>query len=532
MFARIANILGWAGVALVLAAFALWLLQPLRTGLRQGLALAGLACILVYILSQWREIADSFRGKQARYGSLSAISIVVVLAILVGINYVARRQHKRWDLTASKEYTLSDQTRRVVQDLKQPLRLIAFARELQMQPFRDRLQEYQFLSRQVQVEYIDPERQPALARKYQIQSLGTIVVEHQGRVERVTGTSEQDLTNAIVKAVQGQEKKVYFVSGHGEHDPTSADERTGYNAISEALRRDNFGVESLPLLQNLQIPADASVLVVAGPTTDFLPPEIEALKGYLAKGGKLMLLLDPTFGADAKPLPNLVALAKEWGIEVGNDVVVDTNPVGRLLGLGPDSPIAVPPYPAHPITERFRLSTAFPLVRSITPAATPPAGRSPQGFASTGPSSWAETDLAAISEQKPVGFDEASDRRGPVTVAAAVSAPVADANPAPASPPPGQDAPPRPETRIVVFGDSDFAANVAVGIEGNGDLFLNAVNWLAQQESLIAIRPRQPDDRRVTLTEAQQYWVWIFSILLLPGAVIAAGVYSWWRRRG
>ena len=120
----------------------------------------------------------------------------------------------------------------------------------------------------MQVEYIDPDKQPALARQYQIQSYGTIAVEHQGRIERVTGTGEQEITNAIIKAVQGQQRKIYFVAGHGEHDPASADERDGYNAIAEALKRDNFLVESLPLLQKLDIPADAAALVIAGPTSD------------------------------------------------------------------------------------------------------------------------------------------------------------------------------------------------------------------------------------------------------------------------
>jgi ABC-type uncharacterized transport system involved in gliding motility auxiliary subunit len=531
MFARIANILGWFGVALVFAAVAARFLRPEMMNLWWWLAISGLVAILVYVLSQWREIVAAFSGRQGRYGTLSLVSVIVVLGILVGINYIAQRQNKRWDLTASQEFTLSDQTRKVIQNLKQPLKLIVFEREERMAPFRDRLGEYTYTSKNLQVEYIDPDKQPAMARQYQIQNYGTVAVEHQGRTERVTGTSEQDITNAIIKAVQGQQRKVYFVTGHGEHDPGSSDERAGYSAISEALKRDNFLVESLPLLQKLDIPADAAALVVAGPTTDLLQPELDALRKYVGRGGKLMLLVDPVIGPNAKPLSNLVAFAAEWGIEIADNIVVDPNPVGQLLGLGPDSPVAGPPYPAHAITERFRLNTAYPLVRSVLPATTAPPGRTAQTIVNSGPSAWGETDLKALTERRPVKFDEGADRQGPVSLAAAVSAPAADAaTPTPAAA--GAEAPPKPESRVAVFGDSDFAANLGIGIEGNADLFLNTVNWLVQQENLIAIRPKQPDDRRVTLTAEQQQWVAWFSVLLLPGAVIAAGVYTWWRRRG
>ncbi len=533
MFARIANILGWIGVALVFGAVAARFLRPQQMDLWWWLAISGLVAILVYVLSQWREIAATFTRRQARYGTLSLVSVAVVGAILVGINYIAQRQNKRWDLTASQEFTLSDQTRKVIQELKQPLKLVVFEREERMAPFRDRLGEYTYTSKNVQVEYIDPDKQPALARQYQIQSYGTIAVEHQGRIERVTGTGEQEITNAIIKAVQGQQRKIYFVAGHGEHDPASADERTGYNAIAEALKRDNFLVESLPLLQKLDIPADAAALVIAGPTSDLLQPELDALRKYLGRGGKLLLLIDPVIGPEAKALANLVSFAAEWGIEIGNNVVVDPNPVGQLLGLGPDSPIAGPPYPGHAITERFRLNTAYPLVRSVSPATTAPAGRTAQTIVNSGPSSWGETDLKAITARQPVKPDDGVDKTGPVPLAAVVSVTAPDA-PAPPAAKPGSTEPPapKPETRVAVFGDSDFAANLGINIEGNADLFLNTVNWLVQQENLIAIRPKQPDDRRVTLTAEQQRWVAWFSVLLLPGAVIATGVYTWWRRRG
>ena len=484
MFGRIANILGWAGVALVLAGVATWLFRDDLVTLRQGFALAGLACILLYAASQWREMAATFARRPARYGTLAVVSVVVVLGLLIGLNYLAEKYNKRWDLTASRDFTLSDQTRRVVASLKEPLHLLVFGLAEDMQPFRDRLAEYGQLSDKVKVEYIDLNKDPALARQYQIQTRGTIVVEYQKRIERVTSTTnEQEITNAIIKAVQGLQRKLYFVTGHGEKDPGSSDERAGYNSANAALQRDNYSVETLALAQQPEVPADAAALVIAGPTRDYLAPELESLRHYLNKGGKALIMLDPPDTADAPPLTGLVALAAEWGIDVGNNVVVDQSSIGQAVGRGPGAPVVVT-YPGHPITDRFRYMTLFPLARSVTPATSGPR----------------------------------------------------NAQPLPMTPPkPGQspaDEPKRPETRIVVLGDSDFAANEAIAFEGNSNLFVNILNWISEQENLIAIRPKAPDDRRVTMTEDQMRLVAWLSLIFVPGAVFAIGVYTWWRRRG
>ena len=232
--------------------------------------------------ARWRA---TFAKRPARYGALAVVSVVVVLALLVGLNYLAEKYNKRWDLTASRDFTLSDQTRRVIASLKEPLRLLVFGLAEDMQPFRDRLAEYSYLSDKVKVEYIDLNKDPALARQYQIQTRGTIVVEYQKRVERVTSTTnEQEITNAIIKAVQGLQRKLYFVTGHGEKDPGSSDERTGYNSANAALQRDNYTVETLALAQQPDVPADAAAVVIAGPTRDYLAARDRVAAPLLEQG--------------------------------------------------------------------------------------------------------------------------------------------------------------------------------------------------------------------------------------------------------
>ncbi len=380
------------------------------------------------------------------------------------------------------------------------------------------------------VEYIDADRRPALVKQYGVQAYGTVVFDYKGRTERTTSDTEQDLTNALIKVTTGQQKKIYFVQGHGERDTVSG-ERTGYNAITSALGQDNFTVEKLVLAQQGKVPDDASVIVIANPNLDYFPGEIDAIRAHLAKGGKLLALIDPPDKAGTV-LPNLSALLHEWGFTLGNDMVVDASGLGRLIGTDASVPLAAS-YPGHPITDRFSVLTAYPLARSVTPVTGGVNGHNPQAFIETGPNSWAEMDIAKVEASGEVELEEnRGDKKGPISVAAAVSAAAAAAS-EPAAKPAGDTGaePPKPETRVVVVGDSDFASNSGINIGGNSDMFLNMVNWLAQQETLISIRAKPQDDRRLTLNADQQRRINWFALLVVPGIILGTGIYTWWRGR-
>ncbi|MEW6320086.1 MAG: DUF4350 domain-containing protein [Acidobacteriota bacterium] len=527
---RIFGAIGWVGTGLVFAAVAVRFLRPEWLQYAQWAAWAGLACVLVYIAGQWRDIAAFYQGRGARYGTLSIVGILTVLGILVAVNYLATRHNKRWDLTANQVFSLSEQTVKVLQSLDAPVKFTVYDREAEFDRFRDRLDEYVYHSPNVTAEYVDIDRQPTRARQAQVQSYGTIVVEYKDRVERVTTLGEQEITNALIKAVTGAERAVYFTQGHGEKD-TAASDRDGYSTVAQALGRDNYKVEKLVLAQVGEVPENATVVVVAGPRTDFLQPEIDALSRYVDRGGKVLVLLDPPEPSGARPLPNLEGFLRTWAIDVGGDVVLDASGIGQLLGTDASVPVAAN-YPSHPISEGFNLMTAFPLARSVRPVEGGVSGRFAQPLVETSPKSWAETDLASLAGKGEIRYDEGADRQGPITLGVAVSASAANP-PAPAgnqTPEAPADAP-KPESRVVAIGDSDFAANYGIGIQGNRDFFMNAVNWLAQQENLIAIRPREPQDRRITLTADQSQRIMLLSLLVIPGLVFAAGAYTWWRRR-
>lgn len=525
MFKKIGGIIGWAGTAAVFAAVAARFARPEWQQYSYWGAWIGLGCILVYAASQWQEIAAAFLRRQTRLGTASVVSIVAVLGILVAVNYIGARQTKRWDLTAGGQYTLSDQTKQVLQKLDAPLQIRVFDQASGLDRFKDRLREYAYVSKQVSVEYVDADRKPTLTRQYNVQTYGTVVFEYKNRTERVTGDSEQDLTNTIIRTVTGTRRKVYFTAGHGEHDLMSA-ERTGYSTAKSALESENYAVAALALIQTGAVPDDAAAVVVAGPTTDLLQPEIDALKAYLAKGGKLLLLIDPPAKAADSDLAGLHALAQDWGIQIGRNVVVDASGIGRLIGTDESVPVASS-YPGHPITERFTVLTAYPLARSVTPLPEGTNGRVAQSFVTTGERSWAETDIEQLMKSGEVTLDlKKGDQRGPISIAAATTAP------APAAPraDPG-DQVKTPESRVAVVGDSDFVSNYAISIQGNRDLVMNTIGWLTQQENLIAIRPKEAGDSRLTMTADQSRRMAWLALFLIPGAIFAMGVRTWWRRR-
>ena len=527
MMNRILSLIGWLGTAMVFVAVAIRFGYPAKEQWAYYLAWGGLVCVLAYTLGQWREIAKVFARRQARYGTLMGVSILVVLGILVAINYIGSKQNKRWDLTANKQFSLSDQSRNVVAKLDSPMQVQVFAQEPQFPRYQERIKEYEYASSKISTEYIDPEKKPSVAKQNNIDRMPTIVFNYKGRSERVNADGEQDLTNAIIKVVSGQQRKVYFTQGHGERDTTSS-ERDGYNTIASALGRENYGVEKLTIAQQGSVPDDASVVVVAGPRTDFFAPEVEALKKYLDRQGKLLLELDPPDKLDSPPLTNLIALAHDWGIQVGNNIVVDVSGMGRLIGTDASVPVVAPPYPSHAIAQRLSLLTAFPLAREASPVSGGVNGHVAQSFIETGPRSWAETDLKSLMTTGAVSLDESKgDKKGPIPLGSAVSAAATPATP----PKPGEPDAPKPETRVAVIGDSDFAANGTLGVPGNRDLFMNTIGWLSQQDNLISIRPKDADDRRITLTATQESNIFWLSLLIIPGFIFGAGVMTWFKRR-
>src|SRR5215475_128609 len=478
-----------------------------------------------------RTLRQAFNWRTLKYGSHASLFTVIVLAVVFILYNLAVQHNRRFDVTQAKRFTLAEQSIKLLRGLPYPIKVIGFysLAERDCEMFTDLLKQYTQNTDKLSYEVIDPDRQPAIAKQYDITAYNTVVVEGNGKKEKISRVDEAALTNAILKVTRNTKKVVYFVTGHGEPALTDSD-RTGYSVAKQALEEQNYTVQELVLARQPQVPDDAAVVIVAGPRRDLLESETEALSTFLGRGGHLLVMLDP------EAVPDLVAFVKRYGIEVGNDVVIETNPLGRLIGGDYLMPVVMT-YEPHAITKELgNVMTIFPVVRSVQVAKELPPGITAQGLAMTSTESWAETDLKAMHEGH-VAFDPDSDRRGPISIAvvatinAAKPGTSASTSESSEQSEPEKSATPR-AARLVVFGDSEFANNSLFPVQGNGNLFLNTVSWLAEEEDLIAIRPRKGGGSGpVMLTAAQAPLIFWLPVVLLPLGVLGSGAVVFARRK-
>jgi ABC-type uncharacterized transport system involved in gliding motility auxiliary subunit len=527
--------IAWAGTVLVaLAVGRFAALDPAWDTYLRWVAVAGLACAAIYGVMSRRERHAGF-VPVTEHRRLFMPVVAAVMAFAVLLNIVAARYAGRWDVTADQMFALAPETRAALRSLEAPMRVRLFAPAEEAGAYRDRLQEYAEASPRVAIEYVDVEAEPTLAAYYGIESYGTAVVEYDGRVELVAASSEQEFANAVIRLREGRTRKVYFTIGHAERD-TASTERVGYSGIAAALTRENFLVETINFTERSDVPADATLVVVAGPRADFLRVELDGLRRFLEKGGGVLFLVDPfedlkryitesglaLFMMDPESvsatgeLRNLTAFLRSQGAEIGNDVVVDQSQMGQFIGTDASVPVAAR-YPAHPVTETLSSLSAYPMARSVSPA--PASGRTVSPIIETSEQTWAETDIRQLGAGRLSLDADQGDRPGPITLGLAVSSPAS----------PAAGAAPGREARIAVIGDSDFVANYSGNIPGNSQVFMSIVHWLAQ-ERVVTIPPKEAQERALAITSSQERALTWLALLLIPGVVFGAAWYL--RSRG
>lgn len=452
------------------------------------------------------------KARQTRYAAYATLYIAVVVAILVVANVLANRYNKSFDSTANKRYSLSEQTVKIIKGLKEPATLTYFDQATRYPEAKDKLQQYADLSPKIHVNYVDPDKEPEQAREAGVREMGTTVVQIGQRKEQAKSLSEDDLTGAFIRDLKQTTRTICFVSGSGEHRIDDSD-RNGYSRFKDMLGKEEYETKTIELLQTAQIPTDCTAVIVAGPVTDYAQPEVDAIKNYVEGGGRALFLLDPPLKVGHAQIADNDALSTVlagWGVTVDKDLIIDLNPVGKLLGLGPQYTI-VASYDSHPIVNDLKgTATGFPLARSLE---TKSEGKTTVEnlFASSQYSiATAKLDSPSINPSDP------QNKKGPLTVAAAGTYDTGKEN---------------SQGRFVVVGSSAWPANSFIGFNGNGDLAMNMINWLASDEDLISIRPKAPDDRHLTLTQSQFSWLRLTAQFFIPLAVIFEGLLVWWRRR-
>jgi len=451
-------------------------------------------------------------ARQTKYAVYATIYVLVVLAILGIANILADRYNKTFDTTSNKRYSLSEQTAKIVKGLKQPVTITYFDQGSRFQQAKDILDQYANLSPRVHVEYVDPDKKPEVARAAGVKNYGTTIVEIGGRKEQAQSLTEEGITGAFIRDIKTTTRTVCFTEGSGEHRIDDSD-RNGYSRLKDLLGKEGYETKSVNLVVKVEIPADCTVLAVAGPDADYQQPEVDAIKKYVDDGGRALFLLDPPLKVGRSEIADNDALSKVlegWGVTPQKNLILDLNPIGQLAGLGPQVAL-VTSYDTHAIVNDMKgRATGFPLTRSL---------ETKNGDKTTVEQLFSSSDssLATNKLNTPsVDPNDPKNSKGPLPIAAAGTYNTGNQN---------------SQGRFVVVGSSDWAANSFIGFNGNRDLALNTINWLASDEDLISIRPKDTDDRRITLTQAQMSWLRITSQFLLPFLVIVFGVSVWWRRR-
>ena len=495
------------GIALALAGYVYHVRMGGYPNTVKVLLIAGGLFLVASIVLGIRGIIAYFSLRSSQLGTNTVTLSLAVLAIVAIVNYAGFRHHKRLDLTTEKLFTLSDQTKKIVGGLKNDVQIVRFDKD--SDPALDELMaEYQNLSPHLKFQNVDPQRRPEVANEYGAKRLKDVVVASGQKKEMLEpgargNHSEEDITSAILKVTSDTQKLVCFVTGHGEKS-ISDEDKAGYAHADQGLKKQNYVTRSVNLVTDNGVPPDCTVLVIAGPTKSFFPQEADLVAKFLEANGKALIEADPETD------PNLDGVLAAWNINLGKNVVIDVSGVGRLVGTGPGVPLVLD-FGASPVTKNLQGGmTFFPLARTVTVADRSKSDPLTIELLKTSPRSFTIPNL----QRKEISFDPKTGMAGPLNLGVAASKKNGDKS-----------------ARLVVIGDSDFATNQWISLQHNGDLFYNAINWLAEDENLISIRPKTMTNRRVTLTQAQSTALYWIDVVLLPGLVVFAGILIWWKRR-
>jgi ABC-type uncharacterized transport system involved in gliding motility auxiliary subunit len=473
--------------------------------------------------------ANWFRSRQGKYTGYVVAYTLVVMGVLAGVNFLANRYDKSYDSTSNKQFSLSDQTIKLVKGLKSDIKLTYFGQTSEFPSARDLLDRYSSLSPKLHVTYLDPVRKPQQAKSAGYRSDSPVVVENGPKREGAKSLTEEEITGAIIRAEKTGERNVYFLSAGGEHSIEDS-EQSGYSIAKQLVERDNYKTSALtpkgaapeagknlsvgqaPAAASFEIPKDCTVLVIAGPQMAYPPAVVNAIKTYVEGGGRALFMLDNTLhiGRAEPPAENaeLIKLLADWGVTVNKDLALDLSGIGGIFGLGPEVPVVLQ-YESHPITQPLtRVPTAFPIARSLDVKS---------GDKTTVEKLVATTeDSVAVTDIGPGGgVDPRKGKKGPLTLAAAGTYSGAA------------------KGRFIVVGTSLWAQNSVLGSRslGNRDLLANMINWLNSDEDLISIRPKTPEDRPLNITAQKLSMMFWLSVVIFPLGVVAFGLATWWKRR-
>jgi ABC-type uncharacterized transport system involved in gliding motility auxiliary subunit len=498
----------WVIINLLLyvAILSLWITAPEFKTLNIILTIFSFALSLLLMILKSEELKIFLKTGYFKKIAYHGTNIFLIFCILAVMNYLGNKNYKEMDLSIQKRNSLTDQTKKIIGMVKFPLKMTVFAKRDEWNAILSLLKLYSAESKKIDIEAIDTDVRPDIVKAKNVSQNGTVIINYQGKETSFVLVDELSVTNALLKTLRTESINLYFVTGHQELS-CSETAPEGISTLCDKLRSQNYEIRELDLTKVSEVPKDATAVFVLGPTSGFFKSEANILKKYVQNNGHLFLALAPAFKSDL--YENLIDIVKPYGLELGNDIVIDR--LSTVQGAEATIPIVNKYEPQHPITENFNLRTVFPLSSSVKVLPDKDTA-SILAFTSFFPASWAEKNLKAVTEGK-AQFDEKFDTKGPVGLIG-----VAEGA--------GQST-----SRIILLGSSSFLINAYQTQSGNTTLFLNAVSWIVNDEGIISLNRPGIDEYPVILSAQHLQMIFVISILVVPIIFFGTAILIYRRRR-
>jgi ABC-type uncharacterized transport system involved in gliding motility auxiliary subunit len=493
-------------VLIFLAAIALWITAPEYKTLNIGVTVFAFALGFLLLFSKYEEIKVFVRSNYFEKVLFHGINVLLVVSIVGVVNYLGNKNFKEFDLTHEKRNSLTEQTKKVLEMVKGPLKMTVFAKREEWGPMLNLLKLYEAQSSLISLEAVDTDLRPDLVKAKGITQNGTVIVNYESKESSFPIIDELSVTNSLMKALRSDKIVLYFITGHQELSCAETSPE-GLSVLCDQLRSQNYEVRSLDLTKVQSIPKDATSVFVLGPISGFLKQEVDLIQEFMKEGGSFFLALAPAFKAEL--YDNLIKLVEPYGLTLGKDIVVDR--MSTVQGAEATIPIVNKYQEGHPITEGFNLRTIFPLSSSVRTLEGKDTAQI-LAFTSDFPGSWAETNLKGVTEGK-AQFDEKKDLKGPIGLIG-----IAEGT--------GSS-----KTRVTLLGSSSFLVNAYQAQAGNTTLFLNSVSWMVNDEGIISFNRPGIEEYPVILSGQHLQMIFVISILVVPIVFFGSAIFIYRRRR-
>ncbi len=542
--------LGFLGLILIAIGLLVWAIVTELSPYSVTPLVLGGCLVLAYVLMNIGYLTQKLTKRTAVAGANMAIGIVIVLAIMVFLQMILAKHSVRYDMTEAKKFSLASQTIQLLKSLDEEFTFQYLSNPSsptaagETQVAKELMELYSLYSSKITINIIDPDKEPEKVQDLSPITPNSIYVRKGDQditPVNVTPINENTLTNAIMKLVKGGQKVIYFVSGHNERILTDINNRDAMGGMTKLLEQEGYAVKELKLTTVQEVPSDAVAVVIAGPQLPYYDTEISAIDNYLKFGGRMIVMLDPENTSGLETF-----FTESYGVEFGDNYIVEQNPLMQMFGQGSPLSPTIGAVEAHPIIDAFTNGIRpipFPVARSLTKSEELPEGVEATEFIKTSKQAFGETNIAALKTTRKAQFDQGEDVIGPITLGMALTKPaeakvseakVSEATSVEVTETTADDSDSetleeKPEMRLVVFGDSDFATNKV--IQNSYDLFINSINWITNQEDLISIRPKDDSGQPIMINQVDARFVFYTSLVILPLLIAIIGIVIISRKR-